>query len=49
MMLFHTGKLRFLAVATTMLASMSFISAASAAGIRLMRWYKSTNRRCSLI
>ncbi|HCI4646140.1 TPA: substrate-binding domain-containing protein [Klebsiella quasipneumoniae subsp. similipneumoniae] len=32
MMLFHTGKLRFLAVATTMLASMSFISAASAAG-----------------
>ncbi|WP_257965458.1 hypothetical protein, partial [Klebsiella pneumoniae] len=27
MMLFHTGKLRFLAVATTMLASMSFISA----------------------
>ncbi|MCP5865472.1 hypothetical protein NL360_28620, partial [Klebsiella pneumoniae] len=26
MMLFHTGKLRFLAVATTMLASMSFIS-----------------------
>ncbi|EPP5987581.1 substrate-binding domain-containing protein [Klebsiella pneumoniae] len=32
MMLFHTGKLRLLAVATTMLASMSFISAASAAG-----------------
>ncbi len=32
MMLFHTGNLRFLAVATTMLASMSFISAASAAG-----------------
>ena len=31
-MLFHTGKLRLLAVATTMLASMSFISAASAAG-----------------
>ena len=31
MMLFHTGKLRLLAVATTMLASMSFISAASAA------------------
>ncbi|STW29514.1 putative ABC transport system nucleotide binding/ATPase component [Klebsiella michiganensis] len=32
MMLFHTGKLRLLAVATTMLASMSFISAAGAAG-----------------
>ncbi len=32
MMLFYTGKLRLLAVATTMLASMSFISAASAAG-----------------
>ncbi|MDH8619206.1 substrate-binding domain-containing protein [Klebsiella pneumoniae] len=32
MMLFHTGKLRLLTVATTMLASMSFISAASAAG-----------------
>ncbi|MGE6283412.1 substrate-binding domain-containing protein, partial [Raoultella planticola] len=31
MMLFNTGKLRFIAVATTMLASMSFISAASAA------------------
>ena len=31
-MLFHSGQLRFLAVATTMLASMSFISAASAAG-----------------
>ena len=31
-MLFNTGKLRLLAVATTMLASMSFISAASAAG-----------------
>lgn len=48
MMLFHTGKLRLLAVATTMLASMSFISAAGAAG-PLMRWSKSTNRRCSLI
>lgn len=31
MMLFNTGKLRFIAVATTMLASVSFISAASAA------------------
>lgn len=48
MMLFHTGKLRFLAVATTMLASMSFILP-PALPVRLMRWYKSTNRRCSLI
>ena len=31
MMLFNTGKLRLLAVATTMLASMSFISTAGAA------------------
>ena len=31
MMLFNTGKLRFIAIATTMLASVSFISTASAA------------------
>ena len=48
MMLFHTGKLRFLAVATTMLASMSFTSAASAAG-PTYALVQINQQRCSLI